>query len=107
VEPVRGIDADDPASLRSGRLNRRVGAWPRSCVQRVRLDPQKGAHNTVSALTFRALHHNRDVGDPLVLPGPWDAGSAQALVAGYPALATPSMGGCRLARLSGRRDPAR
>jgi 2-methylisocitrate lyase-like PEP mutase family enzyme len=47
----------------------------------------------MTASTFRALHHNRGVGDPLVLPGPWDAGSAQALVdAGYPALATPSMG---------------
>lgn len=47
----------------------------------------------MSASTFRALHHHRGVGDPLVLPGPWDAGSAQALAdAGYPALATPSMG---------------
>lgn len=47
----------------------------------------------MSASTFRALHQNRAVGDPLVLPGPWDAGSAQALAdAGYPALATPSMG---------------
>jgi 2-methylisocitrate lyase-like PEP mutase family enzyme len=48
--------------------------------------------NQMSAATFRALHHNRAVGDPLVLPGPWDAASAQALAdAGYPALATPSM----------------
>jgi 2-methylisocitrate lyase-like PEP mutase family enzyme len=47
----------------------------------------------MSAATFRALHHNRTNGDPLVLPGPWDAASAQALAdAGYPALATPSMG---------------
>jgi 2-methylisocitrate lyase-like PEP mutase family enzyme len=47
----------------------------------------------MSAATFRALHHNRTTGDPLVLPGPWDAASAQALAdAGYPALATPSMG---------------
>ena len=47
----------------------------------------------MSASTFRALHHDRTAGDPLVLPGPWDAGSAQALAdAGYPALATPSMG---------------
>ena len=47
----------------------------------------------MSASTFRALHQNRTAGDPLVLPGPWDAGSAQALAdAGYPALATPSMG---------------
>ena len=47
----------------------------------------------MTASTFRALHQDRAAGDPLVLPGPWDAGSAQALAdAGYPALATPSMG---------------
>jgi 2-methylisocitrate lyase-like PEP mutase family enzyme len=46
-----------------------------------------------AASTFRALHQDRTAGEPLVLPGPWDAGSAQALAdAGYPALATPSMG---------------
>ncbi|MEU1026907.1 isocitrate lyase/phosphoenolpyruvate mutase family protein, partial [Streptomyces sp. NPDC005904] len=26
--------------------------------------------------TLRALHHGRAPGDPLVLPGPWDAVSA-------------------------------
>ncbi|MER7187095.1 isocitrate lyase/phosphoenolpyruvate mutase family protein [Streptomyces hyaluromycini] len=42
---------------------------------------------------FRALHHGRPPGDPLILPGPWDAASARALVAaGFPALATPSAG---------------
>ncbi|MFE9658899.1 isocitrate lyase/phosphoenolpyruvate mutase family protein [Streptomyces sp. NPDC005955] len=42
---------------------------------------------------FRALHHGRSPDDPLVLPGPWDAASARALVtAGFPALATPSAG---------------
>ncbi|MFI9807768.1 isocitrate lyase/phosphoenolpyruvate mutase family protein [Streptomyces sp. NPDC052301] len=42
---------------------------------------------------FRALHLRRAQGDPLVLPGPWDAASARAFVAaGYPALATPSAG---------------
>ncbi|MEU6679310.1 isocitrate lyase/phosphoenolpyruvate mutase family protein [Streptomyces sp. NPDC046925] len=42
---------------------------------------------------FRALHHGRAPGDPLVLPGPWDAASARAFVdAGFPALATPSAG---------------
>jgi 2-methylisocitrate lyase-like PEP mutase family enzyme len=42
---------------------------------------------------FRALHHNRAPGDPLVLPGPWDAASARVFVeAGFPALATPSAG---------------
>jgi 2-methylisocitrate lyase-like PEP mutase family enzyme len=47
----------------------------------------------MSVEMFRALHQGRTAGDPLVLPGPWDAGSAQALAdAGYPALATPSMG---------------
>lgn len=43
--------------------------------------------------TFRALHHGRLPGEPLVLPGPWDAASARALEdAGFPALATPSAG---------------
>ncbi|MFC3578371.1 isocitrate lyase/phosphoenolpyruvate mutase family protein [Streptomyces yaanensis] len=43
--------------------------------------------------TFRALHHHRLPGDPLVLPGPWDAVSARVLVdTGFPALATPSAG---------------
>ncbi|MFE9608577.1 isocitrate lyase/phosphoenolpyruvate mutase family protein [Streptomyces sp. NPDC006012] len=42
---------------------------------------------------FRALHLRRSPGDPLVLPGPWDAASARALAeAGFPALATPSAG---------------
>lgn len=43
--------------------------------------------------TFHALHHGREAGDPLVLPGPWDAASARAFAdAGFPALATPSAG---------------
>ncbi|MEV0323282.1 isocitrate lyase/phosphoenolpyruvate mutase family protein [Streptomyces sp. NPDC050658] len=42
---------------------------------------------------FRALHTGRAAGDPLVLPGPWDAASARVFVeAGFPALATPSAG---------------
>ncbi|MEU6664459.1 isocitrate lyase/phosphoenolpyruvate mutase family protein [Streptomyces sp. NPDC046727] len=42
---------------------------------------------------FRALHRGRAQGDPLVLPGPWDAASARVFVAaGFPALATPSAG---------------
>ncbi|MFV5993899.1 isocitrate lyase/PEP mutase family protein [Streptomyces sp. NPDC056231] len=46
---------------------------------------------TVSVL--RALHHGRTPGDPLVLPGPWDAASARVFAdAGFPALATPSAG---------------
>ncbi|MEV8549536.1 isocitrate lyase/phosphoenolpyruvate mutase family protein [Streptomyces glaucescens] len=45
------------------------------------------------AEVFRRLHHGRAPDDPLVLPGPWDAASARALVAaGFPALATPSAG---------------
>jgi 2-methylisocitrate lyase-like PEP mutase family enzyme len=47
----------------------------------------------VTVSTFRALHHGRAAGDPLVLAGPWDAGSARVLAdAGFPALATPSAG---------------
>ncbi|MFF8098689.1 isocitrate lyase/phosphoenolpyruvate mutase family protein [Streptomyces sp. NPDC014986] len=43
--------------------------------------------------TFRALHRHRAPGDPLVLPGPWDAASARVFAeAGFPALATPSAG---------------
>lgn len=42
---------------------------------------------------FRDLHHSRTPGDPLVLPGPWDAASARVFAdAGFPALATPSAG---------------
>ena len=42
---------------------------------------------------FRRLHRGRLPGDPLVLPGPWDAASARVFVdAGFPALATPSAG---------------
>lgn len=45
------------------------------------------------AEAFRALHLSRPPGDPLVLPGPWDAASARVFVdAGFPALATPSAG---------------
>ncbi|MBL1081389.1 isocitrate lyase/phosphoenolpyruvate mutase family protein [Streptomyces actinomycinicus] len=45
------------------------------------------------AEAFRALHLRRAPGDPLVLPGPWDASSARTFVAaGFPALATPSAG---------------
>ncbi|GAB3934474.1 isocitrate lyase/PEP mutase family protein [Micromonospora vulcania] len=47
----------------------------------------------MTASTFRALHHDRAAGDPLVLPGPWDAASARVFAdAGFPALATPSAG---------------
>lgn len=47
----------------------------------------------MTASTFRALHQDRAAGDPLVLPGPWDAGSARVFAdAGFPALATPSAG---------------
>jgi 2-methylisocitrate lyase-like PEP mutase family enzyme len=45
------------------------------------------------AQVLRALHHGRAPGDPLVLPGPWDAASAKVFAdAGFPALATPSEG---------------
>ncbi|MDF3298296.1 isocitrate lyase/PEP mutase family protein [Streptomyces tropicalis] len=46
-----------------------------------------------TAGVFRALHHDRAPGDPLVLPGPWDAAAARVFAeAGFPALATPSAG---------------
>lgn len=48
---------------------------------------------TSHAALLRALHHDRPAGDPLVLPGPWDAASARVFAdAGFPALATPSAG---------------
>jgi 2-methylisocitrate lyase-like PEP mutase family enzyme len=47
----------------------------------------------MSVSVLRALHHGRAPGDPLVLPGPWDAASARVFAdAGFPALATPSAG---------------
>ncbi|WP_330240375.1 isocitrate lyase/PEP mutase family protein [Streptomyces sp. NBC_00525] len=47
----------------------------------------------MTASGLRALHRDRAPGDPLVLPGPWDAASARAFAdAGFPALATPSAG---------------
>ncbi|MGW6206076.1 isocitrate lyase/PEP mutase family protein [Streptomyces sp. NPDC055089] len=47
----------------------------------------------MTASDLRALHLGRTPGDPLVLPGPWDAASARVLAdAGFPALATPSAG---------------
>ncbi|WP_031477610.1 isocitrate lyase/PEP mutase family protein [Streptomyces bicolor] len=48
---------------------------------------------TPKAAALRALHRRRSPGDPLVLPGPWDAASARVFAeAGFPALATPSAG---------------
>ncbi|MFD4942511.1 isocitrate lyase/phosphoenolpyruvate mutase family protein [Streptomyces sp. NPDC058239] len=47
----------------------------------------------MTASVLRALHHDRAPGDPLILPGPWDAASARVFAdAGFPALATPSAG---------------
>ncbi|MFD3533141.1 isocitrate lyase/phosphoenolpyruvate mutase family protein [Streptomyces sp. NPDC058664] len=47
----------------------------------------------MKAGVLRALHRDRAAGDPLVLPGPWDAVSARSFeAAGFPALATPSAG---------------
>jgi 2-methylisocitrate lyase-like PEP mutase family enzyme len=54
--------------------------------------PDGGAAPSGAAL-LRALHHGRAAGDPLVLPGPWDAASARVFAdAGFEALATPSAG---------------
>jgi 2-methylisocitrate lyase-like PEP mutase family enzyme len=51
------------------------------------------AATAATADGLRALHQGRTPGDPLVLPGPWDAASARAFAeAGFPALATPSHG---------------
>lgn len=48
---------------------------------------------TEHAARLRALHLGRVPGDPLVLPGPWDAASARVFAdAGFAALATPSHG---------------
>ncbi|MEU5541102.1 isocitrate lyase/phosphoenolpyruvate mutase family protein [Streptomyces sioyaensis] len=48
---------------------------------------------SATAAALRELHHGRKPGDPLVLPGPWDAASARVFAdAGFPALATPSAG---------------
>jgi len=47
----------------------------------------------MTATALRSLHVDRVPGDPLILPGPWDAASARVFVeAGFPALATPSAG---------------
>lgn len=47
----------------------------------------------MTASALRALHHGRTPGDPLVLPGPWDAASARVFEdSGFAALATPSAG---------------
>ncbi|MBB5934782.1 isocitrate lyase/PEP mutase family protein [Streptomyces zagrosensis] len=47
--------------------------------------------NTAEA--FLAMHQGRAPGDPLILPGPWDAASARIFAdVGFPALATPSAG---------------
>jgi 2-methylisocitrate lyase-like PEP mutase family enzyme len=55
-------------------------------------DARTGAKGEALAV-FRALHRGRGAGDPLVLPGPWDAASARVFAdAGFPALATPSHG---------------
>jgi 2-methylisocitrate lyase-like PEP mutase family enzyme len=60
------------------------------------------------AAALRALHQGREPGDPLVLPGPWDAASARAFAdAGFPALATPSAGvAASLGYEDGRTPPA-
>ncbi|MEV6563991.1 isocitrate lyase/PEP mutase family protein [Streptomyces kronopolitis] len=48
---------------------------------------------SATAAVLRDLHHARTPGDPLVLPGPWDAASARVFAdAGFPAPATPSAG---------------
>ncbi|WP_435974452.1 isocitrate lyase/PEP mutase family protein [Streptomyces sp. Qhu_M48] len=56
-------------------------------------DVEVGRSWGAAAETLRGLHRGRAAGDPLVLPGPWDAVSARAFeAAGFPALATPSAG---------------
>ncbi|MEE4542207.1 isocitrate lyase/phosphoenolpyruvate mutase family protein [Streptomyces sp. V4-01] len=49
--------------------------------------------DTAHAALLRSSHHDRPHGEPLVLPGPWDAASARVFAdAGFTALATPSAG---------------
>lgn len=58
------------------------------------MTPEPGSDPApTGAALLRALHHGRTAGDPLVLPGPWDAASARVFAdAGFEALATPSAG---------------
>ncbi|MET9493218.1 isocitrate lyase/phosphoenolpyruvate mutase family protein [Streptomyces sp. NPDC006552] len=57
------------------------------------VNPELSQGATTPVAVLRALHHGRAAGDPLILPGPWDAASARVFEeAGFPALATPSAG---------------
>lgn len=52
-----------------------------------------GSDGGTGVARLRALHRRRPGEGPLVLPGPWDAGSARIFAdAGFEALATPSHG---------------
>lgn len=78
-------------STAAGRSGRNVGRM--TTHQTHQTNPARTAGATGHAAVLRALHHGRAQGDPLILPGPWDAASARAFAdAGFPALATPSAG---------------
>src|SRR5213078_1094306 len=67
----------------AGRRRRPASAAPPDRVERVSAQPQKAAR-------FLALHQGEQ---PLLLPNPWDAGSAKLLASlGFDALATTSSG---------------
>ncbi|MFI8002040.1 isocitrate lyase/phosphoenolpyruvate mutase family protein [Streptomyces sp. NPDC086010] len=62
---------------------------------------------TESAAVFRALHHGRPPGEPVVLPGPWEVPGARVFEeAGFPALATPSAGVAASVGYADGRTPA-
>ncbi|MFJ8820213.1 isocitrate lyase/phosphoenolpyruvate mutase family protein [Streptomyces sp. NPDC102467] len=57
------------------------------------VNPEQSQGAAAPVDVLRALHRDRSPGDPLILPGPWDAASARVFEeAGFPALATPSAG---------------
>src|SRR4051794_15483683 len=84
-------DRPDPGALRG---------VPASAVVRCPFDGEAGSMTTADQ--FRALHERPE---PLLLPNPWDAGTARLLaVLGFEALATTSLG---VANMLGRRRASR
>lgn len=93
----RGESIDGPVAFgRQSLLERHPQGIP-ACVRKCRASGQRRsvaspfmATQTEKAERFAALHHGQT---PLLLPNPWDAGSARVFVAlGFDALATTSSG---------------